>query len=174
MKGIYLAAGKAAHSKYDIVYQDIDGTRDIGGDMLTVDLSQYDYILASPPCNYWSRCNYRRSNSIYALKTKMLLPLIIAKCIYSGKPFIVENVRNSKLFDAEHLYDFPCFIYFIGRHTYWTNILMPTDIQQRQDFLNGGFVIKYKDMKNCYHQGGYNVWQVFEVWLSCVTSQRAD
>ena len=41
MKGIYLAAGKAEHSNYNIVYQDITGDRDIGGDMMEVDLSCY-------------------------------------------------------------------------------------------------------------------------------------
>ena len=55
MKGIYLAAFKAYHPNYDIVYQDINGKRDIGGDMMDVDLTQFDFIIATPPCNYYSR-----------------------------------------------------------------------------------------------------------------------
>ncbi|WP_407463008.1 hypothetical protein [Methanobrevibacter sp.] len=39
MRGIYLAAFKAMHPNYDIVYQDINGKRDIGGDMMEVDLT---------------------------------------------------------------------------------------------------------------------------------------
>jgi site-specific DNA-cytosine methylase len=169
MKGIYLAAFRAAHNNYDIVYQDIDGKRDIGGDMMDIDLSPYDFIIATPPCNYWSICNYRRNNSKYALATKHLLPEIINKLCKLDKPFIVENVRNKPLFDEYKLYDFPCFVYIIGRHTYWTNILLPAGIPQRQDFLNGGRVIMYDDMKDKSHQGGYNVHQVIEVWLSIVT-----
>ena len=55
-KGIYLGACRAYHPGYDITYQDIDGKRDLGGDMLDVDLNQYDYIIATPPCNWWSMC----------------------------------------------------------------------------------------------------------------------
>lgn len=77
MKGIYLAAFEAYHPNHDIIYQDINGLRDLGGDMLDVDLSSYDFIIATPPCNYWSRCNYRRDISDYSLKTKHLLPGII-------------------------------------------------------------------------------------------------
>ena len=47
MKGIYLGAYKAHHDSYDIDYQDINGLRDIGGDMLTVDLDKYDFIIAT-------------------------------------------------------------------------------------------------------------------------------
>lgn len=38
-RGIYLGACRAYHPGYDITYQDIDGKRDLGGDMLDVDLS---------------------------------------------------------------------------------------------------------------------------------------
>lgn len=169
MKGIYLAAYKASHGCKGLYYQDINGKRDIGGDMLTVDLSPYDYVIATPPCNYYSRCNYRRESSTYALATKDLLPKILHKlCFEYDKPFIVENVRNAKLFERLGLFDLPCFIYIIGRHTYWTNILMPTDVEQRQDFLNGGYVIKYDDMILCDHQGGFNVHNVIEMFLHCV------
>ena len=73
MRGIYLAAYKAMHPNHDIVYQDINGKRDIGGDMMEVDLTPYDFIIATPPCNWWSRANWRRDSSEYSLKTKHLL-----------------------------------------------------------------------------------------------------
>lgn len=168
MKGIYLAAYKAYHPNYDIDYQDINGKRDIAGDMMEVDLKKYDFIIATPPCNYWSRANYRREKSKYSLLTKNLLPEIIDKLCKQEKPFIVENVRNSKLFHKYKLYDKPCFIYIIGRHTYWTNILMDTNINQRQDFKSKGYVIQYEDMKNKEHQGGYNVYQVIERFLETI------
>lgn len=168
MKGIYLAAFEALHEKAKIDYQDINGKRDIDGDMMTVNLEKYDYIIATPPCNYYSRCNYRRETSKYSQLTKHLLPEIIDKLCKQNKPFIVENVRNSKIFEEMKLYDKPCFIYIIGRHTYWTNIMMSIDIDQRQDFLNGGYVIKYEDMENKKHQGGYNVHNVIEMFLETI------
>lgn len=169
MKGIYLAAYKAIHKDFDIVYQDINGKRDVGGDMMEIDLSEFDYIIATPPCNYWSICNYRRDISKYALETRHLLPEIIRKLCKLDKPFIVENVRNFPLMNQYHLFDFPLFVYIIGRHTYWTNIFLDTiDIEQRQDFLNGGKVIKYNDMNNCDHQGGFNVHNVIEVFLKTI------
>lgn len=168
MKGIYLAAFEALHKNANIIYQDINGKRDIDGDMMQINLTDYDYIIATPPCNYYSRCNYRRETSKYSQLTKDLLPEILKKLCKQNKPFIVENVRNSKIFQQMQLYDLPCFIYIIGRHTYWTNIIMDTHIKQRQDFKNGGYVIKYNDMENKKHQGGYNVHQVIEQFLDTI------
>ena len=81
MQGIYLAACKARHLGYDIVYQDVDAKYhcDIGGDMLEVDLSPYDFIIATPPCNWWSQANPYYWFSEYALKTRHLLPLTLIK-----------------------------------------------------------------------------------------------
>ena len=95
MKGIYLASFKALHENHNIIYQDINGERDIGGDMMNVDLTPYDYIIATPPCNWWSRANYRRDSSQYALETKHLLIDILDKLVKLGKPFIVENVKKT-------------------------------------------------------------------------------
>lgn len=165
MKGIYLGAYKAFHPGKDIVYQDINGKRDLPGDMMDIDLSPFDFVIATPPCNYWSKaCGNRHSD--YAFKTAHLLPGILRKLCYLDKPFIVENVRNYKKFKELGLFDLPCHVYFIGRHTYWTNVLLPGDIQQRQDFTQHGWVIKYDDMTNKDHQGGFNVHNVIEVFLN--------
>ena len=164
MKGIYLASYKANHQNYDIVYQDINGERDIGGDMLGIDLSFYDFIIATPPCNYWSRANYRRETSDYSQKTKHLLPDIIDKLIKLNKPFIVENVRNYKLFNEYDLFNKDCFIYEIGRHTYWTNIVFNgSNIKQKNDNIHN---ISLKD-----RQGGFNVYNVIEYWLEIVNRE---
>lgn len=133
MKGIYLASFKANHPKYNILYQDINGKRDLGGDMMDVDLTEFDFIIATPPCNYWSRANWRRESSQYAQKTKHLLPCILAKLAYQDKPFIVENVCNNKRFSKEGFYYLPCFVYVIGGHTYWTNVLLPLDGIEQHD-----------------------------------------
>lgn len=169
MKGIYLAAFKANHPKYDILYQDINGKRDLGGDMMDLDLTKFDFIIATPPCNYYSRANYRREVSVYSQKTKHLLPSIIDKLCKQDKPFIVENVRNKRLFSLLGLYNYPCFVYLIGRHTYWTNIMIPTDLLQVQDFRYGGYQVKnMNNLTRSDRQGGWNVHQVIEMFLEVV------
>lgn len=159
LKGIYLASFKAYHPNYDIVYQDINGKRDIGGDMMEVDLTPYDFIIATPPCNWYSKANYRRNTSEYALKTKHLLPDIIEKLNVLSKPFIVENVQNNSL--IPHKWDKILYVYILGRHTYWSNIPFKYDdlefpVQQKQKFA------KTK------RQGGENVHKVIERWLETI------
>ena len=167
MNGIYLAAYRAYHPNHDIVYQDINGERDLDGDMLEIDLSKYDFIIATPPCNYYSRANWRRNQSDYSIQTKHLLPGILNKLIKLNKPFIVENVRNKKLFKRFGLYDVDCFIYEYGRHTYWTNIMVNLNqIIQIHDN------IQYKE-KNV-RQGGINVHNVIEYWLENVKESKGD
>ena len=175
MLGIYLGAYKAYHEYYNIIYQDIDGKRDIPGDMLKIDLKPYDYIIATPPCNYWSRANYRRETSEYAQKTKHLLPNIIDILLKINKPFIVENVRNTSLMKKHGLYRNDLYIYHIGRHTYFSNIYIDTnDIKQINDLNNGPL----KNGKRPGHtttwtprskrQGGENVHNVIERFLETI------
>ncbi|NLN50339.1 MAG: hypothetical protein GX149_01775, partial [Acholeplasmataceae bacterium] len=80
MKILYLAAGHGSiNTNHEVVYQDLIIKRDLGGDMLDIDLNGYDLIIATPPCNYYSRANYRRKTSKYSNDTKHLLPEIISK-----------------------------------------------------------------------------------------------
>lgn len=177
MKGIYLASFIAEHKNHNIVYQDITGKRDIGGDMMDVSLDEYDYIIATPPCNYWSRANYRRETSEYAQTTKHLLGDIIDKLILLNKPFIVENVINRSLMRKHGLLDKNCFIHFHGRHTYWTNVKIDlTNVEQVQDLVykpllsgknKGRLAIRTSRAKR---QGGVNVYNVIEAWLDVVKS----
>lgn len=158
LKGIYLGAYLAHHPNYNIEYQDINGLRDINGCMLEVNLNNYDYIISTPPCNYYSRGNYRRNVSTYSLSTKHILPSILEKCIKLGKPFIVENVRNKPMYNKLNLLKLPCYVYFIGRHTYWSNIEFdPSNVVQVKDNIN---FINPKD-----RQGGINVHNVVELFL---------
>lgn len=63
-KVIYLASGYGVlDTVYDVTYNDFYIQRDLVCDMMEVDLSSFDILLASPPCNYWSRANYRRDIS---------------------------------------------------------------------------------------------------------------
>lgn len=170
MRGIYLAACKARHLNYDIVYQDIDSKYecDIGGDMLEVDLAAYDYIIATPPCNYYSIANPYYFESEYSLKTLHLLPLILKKLALLGKPFLVENVKNKTRMAAVGIFKLceKYNIYFqeVGRHTYFTNVFCNLDCPQHQDFQQGGIRIN----NDGYNQGGSNVHEVVEAWLAAI------
>lgn len=170
MKIIYLGAGKALQSDfYDITYQDINGTRDICGDMLDIDLSSFDVVLATPPCNFWSKARGNKCSQ-YSLDTKHLLPFIIDKCIKSNKYFIVECTKNNKrMIEYNIIPRIDCFYFTYNRHIYFTNLIFPYYLaEQRQDFKYGGKVIKYDDMDDLYHQGGFNVHNVFEIFLHYV------
>lgn len=162
-KGIYLGAFKAIHNGHNIVYQDINGKRDLPGDMCFVDLVNYDYIICTPPCNFWSRANWRREISNYSINTKHLLPYMLEKLNDQDKPFIVENVCNSKLFQKYDLFRFPCFVYIVGNHTYWTNVLLPIycvdQVKQNKQYIS-------RDLR----QGGVNVHNVIELFIRVVES----
>ena len=47
--------------------------------MMEIDLSPYDVIIATPPCNYYSRANYRRETSEYSQMTKTFTSKYIKK-----------------------------------------------------------------------------------------------
>lgn len=181
MKGVYLAACKARHSNYDIVYNDVDKKYncDLTCDMLDVNLNDYDFIIASPPCNYYSRANYRRNSSLYSLNTKHLLPDIIYKLVNNcmNKYWIVENVRNPSL--MKDIFDFcnrsGVFIYEHGRHTYFTNIMINiSGIPQSVDFHSPSYArihccsTEPCKTRNGYRQGGDNVYNVIEWWLEYI------
>lgn len=166
-KAIYLAAG-TANIKIDgieITYQDINGKRDIGGDMLETNLKPYDILIATPPCNYYSRANYRRNESKYSLQTKHLLPEIIKKFAASRKPFIIENVRNSKLMKDFAACKELIHVIYYGRHTYYTNInFYYADIEQPIEYIAK---INYKSYDR---QGNKNVNKIIERFLKiCLT-----
>ena len=124
MKGIYLFACKARHENYNLDYNDIDKKYDcnIIGDAMGVDLNPYDYIIASPPCNYWSKANPYYKTSEYSLNTKHLLPDIIEKLGKQEKPFIVENVKNVKRMKENGIFNlinkYSLYYCFVGRHIY--------------------------------------------------------
>lgn len=168
-KGIYLGAYKARHQDYNIIYQDINGQRDLDGDMMNINLSEYDYIICTPPCNWWSRANYRRNTSEYALKTKHLLPDMLSKLINQEKPFIVENVRNDKFFNNYGLLKLPCNIYKVGRHTYWTNknLVIENVIQKPiTDFKNGKKrYLSSQNRPQSKRQGTEEVHEIIEIFL---------
>lgn len=183
-KIIYLASFQAHHPDHDMLYQDINGERDIDGDMMDVDLTPYNIIIATPPCNYYSKLNRHRETAKYSQATKHLLPEIIKKLEKLDKPFIVENVRSHIINDLIRSMDFSGFIYQHGRHTYWTNIpFNPKGIVQQIDFkasISRKDYTKeeFKQLCNAMpiaknRQGGMNVHDVIEYWLEVVKSYES-
>lgn len=74
MRVIYLAAGRAKLEHNNVTYNDIKEKRDLNCDMLAVNLKNYDVLIATPPCNYYSRANNsgknqntRKEQNIYCL-----------------------------------------------------------------------------------------------------------
>jgi len=172
MKIIYLASGQAILPFQNVIYQDILGNRDIDGDMMNVDLGDYDILVATPPCNYYSKLNRHPETSVYSQKTKHLLPEIIKKFSMTGKPYIIENVRSQKINDLiKNDRTFPDHVIQYGRHTYWTNIpFNPNGIDQSKDFKaigkrGSGHIEKLKN----YVQGGKNVNDVISYFIDIVS-----
>lgn len=176
MKGIYLGACRALHPEFDLVYQDIDGTRDLDGDMLSVDLTPYDFIIATPPCNFYSRANYRRYVSKYALETRHLLPCILIKLALLDKPFLVENVRNESFMKEQHIFDicdlFGIQVYFLGRHTYFSNKFLVLDgvPQVKDNVVSAKHCIKEPSANVVYREGGINVHNVVDYFMEVIVN----
>ena len=159
MKGIYLASREHRIPNYDIDYNDIINYKGINrpGDMLQIDINEYDYVIATPPCNYYSRANYRRETSIVAQATKHLLPEILKKLETYNKPFIVENVCGGKLLPKTNFYEFK-----FGNHYFYTNVLML--------ILDKSFAEKqnkqYKSRKN--RDNNKNVHMIIDLFLETI------
>lgn len=168
MKGIYLGSYTAYHPEYDIVYQDINGKRDLGGDMMDVDLTEYDFVIATPPCNYYSRASGNR-HSKYAEETAHLLPNIINKLHNEKKYWIVENVRNQKKFEDLGLFNYSdVYVFRIGRHTIWSSIWFYHWLPYEYEFtsLSPNNKGSCSDLgKRKYRQGSENVHIIIESWL---------
>lgn len=159
MKGIYLCARKHRLEGYNIVYNDIipfSGI-DIVDDMCNVDVSKYDYIIATPPCNYYSRANYRRDTSRVAQSTKHLLPYCLDLCLTQGKPFIIENVCNSRLLPKSDFYEFD-----FGNHHFYTNVFMLVPDKSWSVSQNKQNVSRNK------RDGNYNVDFIIRLFLESI------
>ena len=157
MKIVYLAAGIGQLKYKDVVYQDKFVERDISGDMLEINLDPYDIIVATPPCNYYSRARGNRLSK-YAEATKHLLPDILNILTLAEKPFIVENVINRKRM-SDIIVKYKNIYHEVGRHCYFTNILCNLEnIKQDFDFKYGGYLLVGR--KNL--QGGFHVQEILE------------
>lgn len=151
-KGVYLCARLDRYNDigFDIDYNDIDPKYRCGltCDCQDIDLARYDFIIATPPCNYYSKANYRRDSSKVALLTKHLLPYCLEYCTFLQKPFIIENVNNVNLLPKK--FDKYCYRFTFGGHTFWTNVYF--------DYSDLIPVKQFKaDVTRSKRDGNYNV-----------------
>lgn len=157
MNGIYLASKEHRLPNYQMDYNDIENYPGITvpGDMMAIDINKYDYVIATPPCNYYSRANYRRETSKIAQETKHLLPAILEKLKDYKKPFIVENVCNSTLLPKTNFIEFE-----FGNHHFYTNtLLLFTALPQAQNTAKRSYG---------HRDGNYNVDLIIKIFLETI------
>ena len=95
----------------------------IKADALTFDLSGYDAIHASPPCqNYcWSTSRHRAKGKTYPDLIEPVRKLLIE----SGKPYVIENVPTAPLLTPTYLEGTMCGLNVIRRRSFETNWWLP-------------------------------------------------
>lgn len=92
---------------------------------------EFDFIWSSPPCPSHSRARYARKNtttSIYP-DLKLYEEVLFLENYFEGK-YVVENVipYYEPLIQAKKR----------GRHLYWTNFNLPTDLNERKSSIMEG------------------------------------
>ena len=74
----------------------------------TMDLSEFDAIHASPPCQYYSQLKYLNGDiDKWEEKHDDLVAPTRELLIKTGKPYVIENVKNSPLINPITLYGEP-------------------------------------------------------------------
>lgn len=168
-KVIYLASGYAKLQEPGVVYNDLIVPRENRQDMLDVDLSAYDILIATPPCNFYSYARGAKQPSDYAISTAHLLLDIIIKFYYTGKPFIVENVTNKTTLDFiwAMCADLGLYRFKHARHTYITNVRFDiSSVPKEFDFCKGGYFINpFSD-----RQGGNLVSAILDLFIKAARS----
>lgn len=116
---------------------------------------EFDIIWSSPPCpshsraRYWSSSNYDTSvNAIYP-DLKLYEEILFLQHYFKTGKFIVENVipYYEPLIPAQKR----------GRHLYWTNFILPSDLQERKYRISGNKENPQKDeLKNLCEFHDYN------------------
>jgi DNA (cytosine-5)-methyltransferase 1 len=91
---------------------------------------EFDIIWSSPPCpthsraRYWSSSNYETTTEAIYPDMKLYEEILFLQHYYKHGKFIVENVipYYEPLIPAQKR----------GRHLYWTNFILPSDLNDRR------------------------------------------
>ena len=95
---------------------------------------EFDFIWSSPPCpshsraRYWNSSNYDTTTDAIYPDMKLYQEILFLEHYFKGK-YVVENVipYYEPLISAKKR----------GRHLYWTNFLLPTDLGDRKYRISG-------------------------------------
>jgi len=91
---------------------------------------EFDFIWSSPPCpshsraRYWNSSNYETTTEAIYPDMKLYEEILFLQHYYKHGKFVVENVipYYEPLIAAQKR----------GRHLYWTNFTLPTDLNDRR------------------------------------------
>jgi DNA (cytosine-5)-methyltransferase 1 len=91
---------------------------------------EFDFIWSSPPCpshsraRYWRSSNYETTNKAIYPDLKLYEEILFLQHYFKTGKYVVENVipYYDPLIQAKKR----------GRHLYWTNFNLPTDIKDRR------------------------------------------
>jgi len=97
---------------------------------------EFDFIWSSPPCpshsraRYWSSSNYDTTTEAIYPDMKLYEEILFLQHYYRTGKFVVENVipYYEPLIPAKKR----------GRHLYWTNFNLPTDLGDRRIQIGAG------------------------------------
>ena len=116
---------------------------------------EFDFIWSSPPCpthsraRYWNSSNYDTTTEPVYPDMKLYEEILFLQHYYKTGKFVVENVIP--------YYEPLIFAQKRGRHLYWTNFNLPTDLKEREYRISGNKENPQKDeLKNLCKFHDYN------------------
>jgi len=118
---------------------------------------EFDFIWSSPPCpshsraRYWNSSNYETTTEAIYPDMKLYEEILFLQHYYKHGKFLVENVipYYEPLIKAHKR----------GRHLYWTNFNLPSDLNERKYRVSGNKENPQKDeFKNLceFHNYDFN------------------
>jgi DNA (cytosine-5)-methyltransferase 1 len=118
---------------------------------------EFDFIWSSPPCpshsraRYWNSSNYETTTEAIYPDMKLYEEILFLQHYYKHGKFVVENVipYYEPLINATKK----------GRHLYWTNFTLPSDLNERKYRISGNKENPQKDeFKNLceFHDYDFN------------------
>ena len=118
---------------------------------------EFDFIWSSPPCpshsraRYWNSSNYDTTTEAIYPDMKLYEEILFLQHYYKHGKFVVENVipYYEPLINATKK----------GRHLYWTNFTLPSDLNERKYRISGNKENPQKDeFKNLceFHDYDFN------------------
>ena len=118
---------------------------------------EFDFIWSSPPCpshsraRYWNSSNYDTTTEAIYPDMKLYEEILFLQHYYKHGKFVVENVipYYEPLIKAQKR----------GRHLYWANFILPSDLNERKYRISGNKENPQKDeFKNLceFHDYDFN------------------